>query len=70
MSEDPQLQNMEELEQVKREMEEWKRVAQAKSISKDNEQKVLVLQEKLQILRMRHQDDKKELERQNVELSQ
>ena len=58
----------EELEKVKKKMKEWKRVAQAKSISKDNEQKVLVLQEKLQILRMRHQDDKKALEVENEEL--
>lgn len=43
----PQLQTMkEELEKVKREMEEWKRVAHAKSILEDNEKKFLVLEEK------------------------
>ena len=51
-------------------MEELKRLAQAKEIFEDNEQQVLVLQEKLKILRIRHQDDKKELEEENEELRQ
>ena len=54
----PQLNLLkEELEQVRREKDEWRKESQAKSVSEDNEQKILMLQEKLQILRMRHQDE-------------
>lgn len=69
--ENPQLQIMrEQLEKVKRQMEEWKRVDLAKIVFENSEQEFLVLQKQLKILRMRNQDDKKGLEEKNVELRQ
>lgn len=58
----------EELEKLRREKDEWRKEAQAKFVSEDNEHKILVLQEKLQILGMGHHDEKREMEVENTEL--
>ena len=45
-----------------------KKESQAKYVFEDNEHKILVLKDKLKILRMRHQDERRELEVKNTEL--
>ena len=58
------------MQQTKREMEEWKMIAQEKATSENIKSQVLVLQEKLPIIMMIHKDDKSNLEVENVELKE